>query len=161
VVTAMIRPVLPRDTPELVALAQETGVFKPAEIVALREVLDDYHREAHARGHHAAAVEQDGRPIGFVYFAPASMTDRTWYLYWIAVDRRAQAKGTGGVLLRHAEDQIRREKGRLLLVETSSLPHYELTRKFYAKQGYEVNAIVGDFYSDGDDLVIFRKRLAE
>ena len=89
------------------------------------------------------------------------MTDRTWYLYWIAVDKQVQAKGTGGVLLRHAEDQIRCEKGRLLLVETSSLPHYELTRRFYAKQGYEVTAVVGDFYSDGDDLVIFRKRLAD
>ena len=161
VVTDMIRPILPHDTTALVDIAEGTGVFKPAEVVALREVLDDYHREAHARGHHASAFERDGRPIGFVYFAPASMTDRTWYLYWIAVDKQVQAKGTGGVLLRHAEDQIRRENGRLLLVETSSLPHYELTRKFYSKQGYEVNAVVSDFYSDGDDLVIFRKRLAE
>ena len=160
-VTDMIRPVRPDDTPALVEIAEGTGVFKPAEIVALREVLDDYHREEHARGHRAAAFEQDGRPIGFVYHAPASMTDRTWYLYWIAVDRRVQARGTGGALLRHAEDQIRRERGRLLLVETSSLPHYELTRKFYEKQGYEVSAVVGDYYSDGDDLVIFRKRLAE
>jgi ribosomal protein S18 acetylase RimI-like enzyme len=161
VVTDMIRPVRPHDTPALVAIAEGTGIFKPAEIVALREVLDDYHREAHARGHHASAFERDGGPIGFVYFAPASMTDRTWYLYWIAVDKQVQARGTGGALLRHAEDQIRQQRGRLLLVETSSLPHYELTRKFYSRQGYEVNAVVSDFYSDGDDLVIFRKRLAE
>ena len=118
----MIRPVRPDDTPELLEIARGTGVFKPAEIVALREVLDDYHREAHARGHRADAFEHDGLPIGFVYYAPASMTDRTWYLYWIAVDKTVQARGTGGTLLRHAEDQIRLERGRLLLVETSSLP---------------------------------------
>ena len=155
----MIRPTQPDDTPELLELARGTAVFKPTEIVALEEVLDDYHATEHALGHVAKTYEQDGRVIGFAYYAPAAMTDNTWYLYWIAVSRQVQARGVGGALLRHAEDDIRAEGGRLMLIETSSLPHYELTRRFYLKYGYEVGATLRDFYADGDDMVVFRKRL--
>ncbi len=156
----MIRPTLPDDTPALVALARDTGVFKPTEIEALREVLDDYHAGVREEGHQAVTHEQDGQLIGFAYFAPAEMTDRTWYRWWIAVSRQTQARGVGGELLRHAEEEIRRAGGRLLLVETSSLPHYDLTRRFYRKHGYELAAVLRDCYEDGDDMVIFRKRLA-
>lgn len=129
------------------------------EVETLREVLDDYHTGARAQGHRSIAYEQDGRPIGFAYFAPAEMTDRTWYLWWVAVGRPVQARGVGGELLRHAEEVIRRARGRLLLVETSSLPHYDLTRRFYLKHGYEQAAALRDYYEDGDDMVVFRKRL--
>src|SRR5438876_908651 len=118
----MIRPTLPADTPTLVTLAEGTGVFKPLEIQALREVLDDYHASAETTGHTAITYERDGQPIGFAYFAPAQMTDRTWYLWWIVVSRQIQARGVGGALLKHVEQGIRRQQGRLLLVETSSLP---------------------------------------
>ena len=85
------------------------------------------------------------------------MTDRTWYLYWIAVSKEIQAKGVGGALLHHVEGEICKAGGRLLLIETSSLPHYELTRRFYLKHGYEQTAVIRDFYADGDDMVVFRR----
>jgi serine/threonine-protein kinase len=53
----------------------------------------------------------------------------------------------------------RRAGARLFLLETSSLPYYELTRRFYLKQGYDREAVLRDYYSDGDDMVVFRKRL--
>jgi hypothetical protein len=34
-----------------------------------------------------------------------------------------------------------------------------LTRRFYLKYGYELTGTVREFYADGDDMVIFRKRL--
>src|SRR5262245_46461382 len=141
----MIRPTIPADTPLLLALAQETGVFKPIEIQALQEVLDDYHAENHGLGHRSVTREQGGEVVGFAYYAPAAMTDRTWYLYWIAVRKQIQAQGVGGELLRYAEEEIRLAKGRVLFIETSSLPHYELTRRFYLKHGYEQAAVLRDF----------------
>jgi ribosomal protein S18 acetylase RimI-like enzyme len=159
--TPMIRPTIPADTPELLTIAEGTGVFKPIEIVALQEVLDDYHEANHAYGHRAITYEQDEQPIGFAYYAPAAMADRTWYLYWIAVSKHTHARGVGGKLLQHVEEDIRNfQKGRILLIETSSLPHYTLTRKFYHKHLYEQPAVIPDYYADGDDMVIFRKRLA-
>jgi ribosomal protein S18 acetylase RimI-like enzyme len=156
----MIRPTQPGDTPTLLRLAEGTGVFKPHEIQALREVLDDYHASNHALGHKGITSEQQGQIRGFAYYAPAAMTDRTWYLYWIAVSKHIQARGIGGTLLGHVEEDLRRAGGRVLFIETSSLPHYELTRRFYLKHGYEQAATLRDYYADGDDMVVFRKRLA-
>jgi ribosomal protein S18 acetylase RimI-like enzyme len=156
----MIRPTVAEEVPALVAIAEETAVFKPPEIVALREVLEDYFAGAHGRGHRAITSERDGRIAGFAYYAAAAMTDRTWYLYWIAVDKRLHARGVGSEMLRHAEEEIRRADGRLFLIETSSLSHYAPTRAFYIKHGYDTECVIRDFYADGDDLVVFRKRLA-
>jgi GNAT superfamily N-acetyltransferase len=154
-----IRPTTPADTPTLITLADGTSVFKPLEIVALREVLDDYHAAAVHSGHRCATAEEDGQILGFAYYAPAAMTDRAWYLYWIAVRQDLHGKGVGARLLRHVEEEIRQSQGRLLLIETSSLPQYELTRRFYLKQSYDQAAVLSDFYADGDDLVVYRKRL--
>jgi ribosomal protein S18 acetylase RimI-like enzyme len=158
-VARMIRSTTPADTPQILKLTQGTGVFKPHEITALNEVLSDFHGGNHAHGHIAVTDERKGQILGYAYYAPAAMTDRTWYLYWIAVARDTQAKGVGSGLLRHAEEDIRRMGGRVLFIETSSLPQYELTRKFYLKHAYEAAGVLKDYYSDGDDMVIFRKRL--
>lgn len=156
----MIRPTTPEDTPALVELAQGTGVFKPLEIVALREVLDDYHEAERLNGHRSITEDVEGTAVGFAYFAPASMTDRGWYLYWIAVDKGLQGRGTGSRLLESVEEEVRLRNGRMLLIETSSLPHYEPTRRFYLKHGYTEVARLDDFYADDDALVVFGKRFA-
>jgi GNAT superfamily N-acetyltransferase len=140
-------------------MAQGTHVFKPLENEALKEVLDDYHAGNHHAGHRAITFEQDGKPAGFAYYAPTPMTDRTWHLYWIFVSKEIQAKGIGAKLLAFAEADIIATGGRLFLIETSSLPSYEPTRRFYLKFNYEQAATVKDFYMDGDDQVIFRKHL--
>src|SRR5262249_32854710 len=119
------------------------------------------HADYHAHGHVCVTLEEQGEVLGFAYYAPDSMTDRTWYLYWIAVRRDTHRKGLGRQLMAHVEDDIGARAGRLLFIETSSLPHYEPTRRFYLKHGYEVGAELRDYYADGDDMVVFRKRLAD
>lgn len=156
----MIRPTVPTDLPALIALADRTGMFKPMEVEALREVLVDYVEGKVGSGHRTVTLEEDGRIRGLAYWAPAAMTDRTWYLYWIAVEKGDQAKGYGGQLLKHAEAEAKAAGARLMLIETSNMTHYELTRRFYLKHHYEIAGIIKDYYADADDLVIFRKRLA-
>jgi ribosomal protein S18 acetylase RimI-like enzyme len=155
----MIRPTEPTDTPALVAAARGTGVFKPHEITALEEVLDDYHAKERANGHRAITLVQDGQAAGFAYYAPSSMSERGWYLWWIVVERNLQGQGLGRALSRHAEEEIQARSGRILFIETSSSAPYEPTRRFYSGQGYEQAAVIRDFYADGDDLVVFAKRL--
>jgi ribosomal protein S18 acetylase RimI-like enzyme len=156
----MIRPTEPADTPILLELAKETGVFKPHEIEALQEVLDDYHGGNRDAGHISVTCEQNGAIVGFAYYAPASMTVCSWYLYWIAVRKGTQAKGVGSRLLKHVENDIHsRQAEGILFIETSSLPHYELTRRFYLKHGYEQEAVLRDYYAPGDSMVVFRKLL--
>lgn len=108
---------------------------------------------------HACVIDEEQQPLGVAYYAPALAADRTWYLTMIAVTRAAQGQGRGAALLRHVEDALRAAGQRILLVETSGLPGYERTRAFYAKCGYEAEARIRDFYSPGDDMVVFRKLL--
>jgi ribosomal protein S18 acetylase RimI-like enzyme len=156
----MIRPTVPGDTPALLAITQGTGLFLPIDLEALDSVLSAYHDEMADAGHRCFTDEDNGRIIGFVYYAPAAMTDRTWYLWWIVVSKQIQAKGVGSQLLKQAEQGARGENGRLMMVETSGLPSYELTRKFYLKHGYEQAGVLKDYYADGHDMVIYRKRLS-
>lgn len=156
----MTRPAAPADTHALVELAGRTGVFKAFELVALGEVLDDYHAANHAHGHRAAvAVGPGGVTTGFVYHAPAAMTDRSWEVWWIAVDPAAQGTGVGRRLLDLAESDIRSAAGRAVFIETSSTPLYHATRGFYLRCGYTLAAEVADYYADGDGKVIYAKRL--
>ena len=155
----MLRPTVPADTDALIAMTVATGVFKPHEIVALQEVLADYHATNREFGHVAMTWEEADGPTGFVYYAPTAMTDRTWELWWIVVKKDHQGSGVGGQALKAVEGLIRDAGGRLLLIETSSTPPYEPTRRFYVKHRYVVSAQIPDFYADGDDKVVFWKKL--
>jgi len=57
------------------------------------------------------------------------------------------------------EDELKKTGGRIVLIETSGKGEYENERKFYAKNGYEVQTIIKDFYRSGDDLFVYRKYL--
>jgi ribosomal protein S18 acetylase RimI-like enzyme len=155
----MIRPAIPADTPMLVQLTAATGVFKHHEVDVLREILEDFHAGDMGEHHIAIVCEHEGQAVGYAYYAPDVMTDGAWYIYWIAVSPTLHGKGVGREILLYAEDDIRRRNGRVLFIETSSQPSYETTRRFYLRQGYAVTGVLRDFYTDGDDMVIFRKRM--
>ena len=44
-------------------------------------------------------------------------------------------------------------------METSSTPAYDGARGFYRRNGYDEEARVRDYWTAGDDLVLFRKAL--
>jgi len=155
----MIRPTHIDDTPRLLALTAATGMFRPLEVDTLAEVLDDYHTVNHQGDHACITVEVAHEIIGFAYWAPAAMTDRGWYLYWIVVDPARQGQGWGTKMLRFAEQAMQQNGGRMLFVETSGMDIYEPTRRFYRKHDYNEQGRVADYYADGDDQVIFARRL--
>jgi ribosomal protein S18 acetylase RimI-like enzyme len=77
----------------------------------------------------------------------------------IAVRGDQQGKGRGAALMRYVEGSLQGRGQRVLLVETSGVPEFAQTRRFYAKLGYAEEARVRDYYSPGDDMVLFRKVL--
>lgn len=156
----MIRPSQRSDTDELCLLAEATTVFKSHELVALREVLNDYFDENYDEHHYCVTLLHGSQIVGFAYYAKTAMTDNTWHVWWIAVQKATQGQGFGKQLMKYIESFIQKEKGRIVLIETSSLPNYDATRQFYEKLQYEKAAVLADFYADGDSQVIYRKRLA-
>jgi ribosomal protein S18 acetylase RimI-like enzyme len=151
-----IREVVPEDRIDLLRILEATGVFQDYEIVVADEVLRD--SLLPASGYHSrCCVTEADRPVGYVCWGPTPCTSGTYDLYWIAVHPEYQGHGVGKLLLNHAEEQVRQESARLMIIETSSINDYEATRKFYSQNGYQQYAIIPDFYRQGDHKIIYGK----
>jgi ribosomal protein S18 acetylase RimI-like enzyme len=104
-------------------------------------------------------AEAPGRGVvAYACFGTIPLTNGTYDLYWIAVHPDVHALGVGRKLLVHCEEEIARQGGRLVVVETSSRKDYDKTRRFYEKtMAYETAAWIKDFYKAGDDKVVYIK----
>ena len=96
--------------------------------------------------------------VGYACYGPTPDTDRTWDLYWIAIDPAYQGTGSGTILLLEVERRLQGLNARMLVVETSSRSEYAATRGFYEARGYDEAARVRAFYAPADDRIIFTKR---
>jgi ribosomal protein S18 acetylase RimI-like enzyme len=144
---------------QVIQVAREAQVFNKEEIAAVEELVNDYIAKGDASVYQFLSCRQDGRVVGFACYSPRSLTQTTFDLCWICSTPAAQRRGLGGALLRQTEQAVRLQGGRLLLVETSSRPEYEPARRFYESHGYGVEAVIADFYAEGDSLVLYSKRL--
>jgi len=143
----------------LMKILQNTLEFKPYEVVVAEELIDSYLHDPVSSGYHALVAENGSDVVGYICYGPTPLTDGTWDLYWLAVDQEKRGRGLGGALIEAAEEEIRKAQGRLAIIETSSMPAYEKTRRFYLGHGYGIIARIPDFYSPGDDKIILQKRL--
>jgi ribosomal protein S18 acetylase RimI-like enzyme len=159
----MIRPMASADRGAVLDLIRETGFFRPDEVQVAEELIDVYLGHPSQRDYDIVVVvdgEDGGGPVvGYMTWGPTPLTIGTYDLYWMAVSPRAQGRGYGKALVRWLEERVAGQGGRLIVIETSSTPNYEPTRKFYLGLGYRETARVPDFYQSGDDRVIYTKRL--
>jgi ribosomal protein S18 acetylase RimI-like enzyme len=141
-------------------ITANSSVFNQEEVECVNELWEEYLTHGSERSGYYFLVEKDqDRVLGYACYGPRSLTSGTFDLFWIAVDPTARRRGVGRDLLGACEDAVRKLGGRLLVLETSGRPTYEPTRKFYISSGYTLEARLKDFYSIGDDLVIFTKHL--
>jgi len=156
----MIAVPTPADGAGIHAITHATVVFNQEEKECVDELWDEYQAQGADKSGYYFLVDKDaGRVLGYACYGPRALTDRTYDLYWIAVDPNARGGGIGKRLLAATEQAVRELGGRILVVETSGMEKYAPTRGFYAATGYLLEATLKDFYKDGDDLVIYTKRL--
>jgi GNAT superfamily N-acetyltransferase len=157
-----------------------TAVFRPEEVEVALELFDEaFENRGIASGTHdtfgpsrsasseaaasdyefVGAFDGSGGLAGFACYGPTPGTDRTYDLYWIAVDPRRHGQGDGSRLLAEVERQLDARSARLLVVETSSRDLYQPTRRFYESRRYACVARVRDFYAPADDRVVYTKRM--
>jgi ribosomal protein S18 acetylase RimI-like enzyme len=128
----------------------------PSEM--LDEMLVDYFDNPETEKIWFTCIQQE-IPVSIGYCAPEELTDRTYNLYALGVKNDLQNKGVGKAMMTFIEEYLKIEGKRVLIVETSSLSEYENTRAFYLKIGYTQEAVIRDFWKEGDDKVIFWKKL--
>ncbi len=154
-----IRPVTKKDRPKLAAILRNTPEFKPFEVIVAEEVIDSYLSDPEGSGYNIYIAEEDSVTIGYICYGPTPLTESTWDMYWMAVAPGNRGRGVGSELMTFAENQIRTNKGKLIIIETSSKPEYENTLRFHLKHGYQEICRIPDFYAHGDDKIILQKRL--
>jgi GNAT superfamily N-acetyltransferase len=150
-----IRFVKKNDLENLKIVIETSGLFPPD---LLDEMMTDYFVNPETQAIWLTK-EANGTPIAITYCAPEKLTEGTYNLYLIAVHKDYQGKSVGSELMNYVENLLKSQGKRILLVETSGLPEFELTRKFYDKCSYNREAIIRDFYRDGEDKVVFWKKL--
>jgi len=154
----MITPITDRDREKILRLLKQTGVFNEKEIEVAMEIADQVLAKRD-RGDYQTFCYYDGenRFRGYICFGPIPMTDSRYDLYWIAVDKQARGKGVAAELVGFMEEEIAKQGGGKIYVDTSSTPQSGAARAFYAKQGYSRVCALDDFYRKGDSKIIFMK----
>ncbi len=152
-----LRALSPDDRPALRAILQATPEFTDEEVAVALELIDDLLGGGDHYRFVVAVV--DGVVAGYGCFGPAPMTDGVWDMYWLVVDPSRRSEGLGTALLRASETEAAQLGARMMLIETASKPEYAGTRRFYEQAGYSEAARIADYYSAGDDKIVYRKSL--
>ena len=136
-------------------VVDSSGLF-PSEY--LEEMMSDYFENEATKDIWFTKVQAD-KPVAIGYCAPEKFTKGTYNLLAIGVLKSLQGQGIGRAMMTFIEEELRKQLNRVLIVETSGATTFELTRKFYLDLGYTQEATIRDFWQEGEDKVIFWKKL--
>jgi ribosomal protein S18 acetylase RimI-like enzyme len=165
----------PKDRPRVRTILEATRLFRAEEVDVAVELFDSVfgasigidaaspattvNPPASSDYFFLGAFTPEEELAGFACYGPTPGTDRTYDLYWIAVDPAVQGSGSGTILLNEVERRLKGLNARMLVVETSSRSDYGNTRGFYIQRGYVEAARARDFYAPADDRITYAKRL--
>lgn len=150
-----IRAINKGDIEALKTVIETSGLF-PADL--LEGMMSDYLVNPATQDIWLTKLMNE-TPVAIAYCAPERLTSGTYNLYLIAVHKDFQGMGIGGELMNYIEALLKAAGNRVLLVETSGLPEFERTRRFYDHCSYIREAVIRDFYNEGEDKVVFWKKL--
>jgi len=154
-----VRPAVSSDRAAVIDILTDTPEFAPVDFDVACELLNAYLKDPKGSGYPTFVAECDGSIAGYVCFGQTPLTEDVWDIYWVAVGRGVRGKGIGRALIESTETEVRKLGGRMLLIETSSTESYQPARQLYLRMGYRLAATVSDFYKEGDNKVIFQKKL--
>ena len=155
-----IRPLVLKDRERLQSILKKSRIFHSDEISVAMELIDIVLRDSNQKDYKIyCTVDAQNQPIGYICFGPIPMTKGAFDLYWIVIDPHFQGQKIGSRLIDFLEEEVRGLKGRMILVDTSSIPQYEKAQKFYLKKGFHEVARISDYYWPGNDRITYCKKL--
>ena len=153
----MIRSIKPSDVEGLEKLLKKIPNFNETEGQVAMEFFELTVNHPDHTDYNIFVYEEDGKILGYHCTGKRPLTDAVYDLYWIVADPEHSGKGIGKNLLEHAENFVKERKGRWILAETSSKDSYLSTQSFYLRNNYTILSEIKDFYTVGDNLLIFGK----
>jgi len=155
----MIRKLQAEDRQQLLEMINAIDNFNTEEKEVAVELIDESLLKPKHEYYNIYVFENEGKILGYYCVGKRALTDGVYDLYWIVVGSNTQNIGVGKKLLEHSENFVKKNKGRWILAETSSKESYSATRNFYIKNNYTIVSQIKDFYSIGDNLIVFGKYL--
>ncbi|MBE99502.1 N-acetyltransferase [Flavobacterium coralii] len=150
-----IRPVVHSDLNDLKNVVDSSELF-PAEY--LDGMISEYFNNPQANDIWFTYVE-DNKPVAIGYCVPEKLTDGTYNLLAIGVAKDFQRKGIATAMMSYIEKTIEKLHGRILIVETSTNDAQAGAISLYKNIGYTHMATIKDFWSDGEDKLVFWKKV--
>jgi ribosomal protein S18 acetylase RimI-like enzyme len=154
-----LRELRAEDRAPIGAILRATGVFYDEEVKVALELIDLALARPDQADYIFMCAEAGGRFAGYACYGPIPMTDRSYDLYWIAVDTALHRSGVGRTLVAGMETDLKERGARKIFVDTSGREAYLPTRRFYEGIGYTVAARLQGFYRAGDDKVVYAKEI--
>lgn len=140
-------------------IVTSTGFFYDHEIEIAVELITERLNLGEVTEYYFVFAEADGVTVAYSCFGPITMSKTCFDLYWIATHIDYRGKGIGKKLLEETYKDARKMGCKILIAETSGLPHYAPTRAFYDSAKFELEARLKDFYDEGDDKLFYTKRI--
>jgi ribosomal protein S18 acetylase RimI-like enzyme len=150
-----IRTIIPSDIDGLKNVLDSSELF-PSEY--LDEMISEYFNNKETQEIWYTYIDNN-KPVAIGYCVPEKLTNGTYNLLAIGVSQDSQRNGVATEMMNYIEQLLRLKEGRILIVETSSDDAQIGARKFYEKIGYTQMAVIKDFWNDGEDKIVFWKRL--
>ncbi len=150
-----IKPITKTDIGGLKQVVDSSELF-PSEY--LDEMISDYFDNPDTQDIWFTYIDNN-KQVAIGYCVPEKFTDRTYNLLAIGVSKDTQRQGIASQMMNYIEQRLKENDGRILIVETSSDDAQIGARKFYNKIGYTQMAVIKDFWNDGEDKIVFWKKL--
>jgi GNAT superfamily N-acetyltransferase len=154
----VIRETCLGDKHAVLRIIMDSGQFDDDGLAYVESTLD-----AHLAEDSGALwlTADDGEPVGVSYCNPEPVTSGTWNLLMLWTRKDREGQGFGAALVAETERRLREKGARLLIVETSGLPDFEVARAFYAKCGFIHEATIKDFFAAGDSKLVYTKPISQ
>jgi len=147
------------DIGAIAGIVKSSGFFSGEEIDIALELAEEKLTQPHDSSYQFLFAENKERVVGYTCFGLIAATSGSYDLYWIAIDEQLRGAGLGKELMKRTENIIYDLGGKRIYVETSSRHQYQPTHGFYESCGYRKEAILKNFYHEGDSKIIYVKTL--
>lgn len=140
-------------------ITDSTRFFYDHEVEIAAELVQERVEQGESTGYFFVFAEVDGVTVAYSCYGPITMSKTSFDLYWIVTHNDFRGKGIGRKLLEETYKHAKAMGCKILIAETSGLPHYEPTRAFYTGNKFTLEASLKDFYAEGDDKLFYTKRI--
>ena len=156
-----IREVKARDRKNIYEMIQQDDKFKPGELEAILHRIDHYLFDTDQSLFKAIIAEDQFKElVGYAVYGPDPHAVGTYQIYNLVHSPSIKNNEVILQLLLFIENDLLKNKVRIIVCELSSNLQYENQYEMYSNQNYILSSRINNFYSEGEDKLILSKNIS-